>query len=204
MLSSVLLVSASPFALLNFASCRDMHELALVHLHIPMASGSWLRDWRRGELPPVGGTRWRHPFRLVSVICLMWMFNVCVYSFMLMLMFAFLLLGPTGTMGSNAGLLFSEPGFLDFQILRLSIIEISYFWKIFSENILVRYRGINNKGVLERSWTKCKVLEATSTTLKCQFAGKCRKVDFSMSCTTKSAENLHVAPYGRCGLPGNP
>ena len=64
--------------------------------------------------------------------------------------------------------------------------------------MLVIYRGINNnnnKGVLERPWTKWRVLDAISTTLKCQFTGKCRKVDFSMSCTTKSAENLHVGPY---------
>ena len=70
--------------------------------------------------------------------------------------------------------------------------------------MLVRYRGINNKGVLERPGTKWRVLEAISTTLKCQFTGKCTKVDFLTSCTTKSAENLHVGPYGRCGHPGNP
>ena len=70
--------------------------------------------------------------------------------------------------------------------------------------MLVRYRGINNKGVLERPWTIWRVLDAISTTLKCQFTGKCRKVDFLTSCTTKSADNLHVAPYGRCGHPGNP
>jgi hypothetical protein len=32
---------------------------------------------------------------------------------------------------------------------------------------------INNKGVLERPWTKLKVLRAISGTLKCQFTGKC-------------------------------
>ena len=70
--------------------------------------------------------------------------------------------------------------------------------------MLVRYRGINNKGVLERPWTIWGVLDAISTTMKCQFTGKCRKVDFSMPCKTKSAETLQVAPYGRCGHPGNP
>ena len=44
----------------------------------------------------------------------------------------------------------SEPGFLDFQIFRFSILEIILFCEIFLENMLVRYRGINNKGVLER------------------------------------------------------
>ena len=97
----------------------------------------------------------------------------------------------------------SEPGFLDFQIFRFSILEI-FRGEIFLKNMLVRYRGINNKGVLERPWTKWRVLDAISTTLKCQFTGKCRKVDFLTPCTTKSAETLQVAPYGRCGHPGNP
>ena len=35
--------------------------------------------------------------------------------------------------------------------------------------MLVRYRGINNKGVLDRLWTIWKVLKAISSTLKCQF-----------------------------------
>ena len=33
----------------------------------------------------------------------------------------------------------------------------------------MRYRGINNKGVLDRPWTIWKVLRAISSTLKCQF-----------------------------------
>ena len=37
-----------------------------------------------------------------------------------------------------------------------------------------------------------------------QFSGKCRKVEFSMPCTMKSAENLHVWPYERSGHLGNP
>ena len=110
---------------------------------------------------------------------------------------------PKGSKRSNWALV-SEPGFLKFQIFRCSILEVFCFWTMFSKIMLVRYRGINNKGVLERPWTIWRVLEAISTTLKCQFTGKCRKVDFLPSCTTKSAENLHVAPYGRCGHPGNP
>ena len=47
----------------------------------------------------------------------------------------------------------SEPGFLDFQIFRFSILEICFVC-IFLKNMLVRYRGINNKGVLERPGTK--------------------------------------------------
>ena len=45
--------------------------------------------------------------------------------------------------------LVSEPGFLKFQSFRFSILEI-LFWEIFPKIMLVRYRGINNKGVLER------------------------------------------------------
>ena len=55
--------------------------------------------------------------------------------------------------------------------------------------MLVRYRGINNKGVLERPWTKWRVLRAISSTLKCQFTGKLFKVDFLMPCKTKSCHS---------------
>ena len=55
--------------------------------------------------------------------------------------------------------------------------------------MLVRYRGLNNKGVLERPWTKWMVLRAISSTLKCQFTGKCWKVDFPMPCKTKSCQS---------------
>ena len=69
--------------------------------------------------------------------------------------------------------LVSKLGFLKFQIFRFSILEILFSGKTFLKIMLVRYRGINNKGVLERPWTKWRVLEAISTTLKCQFTGKC-------------------------------
>ena len=49
--------------------------------------------------------------------------------------------------------LVSEPGVWDFQISRFSIIEICFCNRCL-ENLVVRYRGINNKGVLERPWTK--------------------------------------------------
>ena len=55
--------------------------------------------------------------------------------------------------------------------------------------MLVRYRGINNKGVLERPWTKWKVLKAISSTLKFQMTVKCRKVDFPMPCKTKFCQS---------------
>ena len=56
----------------------------------------------------------------------------------------------------------SEPGkwvygflsFLDFQISRFPIIDIFLFHKIFLGNLVVRYRGKKNKGVLERPWIK--------------------------------------------------
>ena len=75
---------------------------------------------------------------------------------------------------------------------------------IFSEKYVGEISRKNNEGVLERPGTKWKVLNAIYSTLKCQFSGKRRKVDFSMPCKTKSAENLHVWPYARSGHPGNP
>ena len=73
-----------------------------------------------------------------------------------------------------------EPGHL---LVNLGFFEISdyqifdsrdlFLGEIFSKIMLVRYRGINNKGVLERLLTKWRVLDAISTTLKCQFTGKC-------------------------------
>jgi len=59
-----------------------------------------------------------------------------------------------------------------FQISRLTIIDL-VCCKRFSKNMLVRYRVINNKGVLERPWTKWMVLIAISSTLKLQFTIKC-------------------------------
>ena len=53
--------------------------------------------------------------------------------------------------------------------------------------MLVRYRGKIIKGVLERPGTKWKVLMTISSTLKFQYF---RKVDFLMSCKTKSRENV--------------
>ena len=47
--------------------------------------------------------------------------------------------------------LVSEPGFLKFQIFDSRDICSG---DIFSKYMLVRYRGINNKGVMERPWTK--------------------------------------------------
>ena len=52
--------------------------------------------------------------------------------------------------------------------------------------MLVRYRRINNKGVLERPGTKWKVLKTISSTLKFQYF---RKVDFLMPCKTKSCQS---------------
>ena len=69
--------------------------------------------------------------------------------------------------------LFSEPGFL--WIFRFPYVRCSRFLffccKIWLENRLVRYQGINNKGVLDRPWTIWKVLRAISCTLKCQLTG---------------------------------
>ena len=61
-------------------------------------------------------------------------------------------------------------GLSDFQI------DEAQVFSFFSVNkclgiMVVRYRGINNKGVLDRPWTIWKVLTAISSTLKCQFTG---------------------------------
>ena len=69
--------------------------------------------------------------------------------------------------------LVSNLGFLKFQISIFSILEIIFLGKIFLKIMLVRYRGINNKGVLERPWTKWRVLKAISSTWKFQVAVKC-------------------------------
>ena len=88
------------------------------------------------------------------------------------------MLGLVGWVGVNTGPSMGEnestnfPG-STFEIYRFPILEMCYFRNIFSNIMLVRYRGINNKGVLERPWTIWKVLEAISTLLKCQFTGKC-------------------------------
>ena len=59
-------------------------------------------------------------------------------------------------------------GFSDFLI---SDSLLFFFCKTFLNSMLVGYRGINNKGVLDRPWTIGKVLRAISSTLKCQFTG---------------------------------
>ena len=57
------------------------------------------------------------------------------------------------------------------------------------ENRLLRYRGINNEGVLERPWTIWRVLKAISSTLKFQYFRKSWKVDFLMQCKTRSCHS---------------
>ena len=59
-----------------------------------------------------------------------------------------------------------------FEIFRFAILETFYFCK-FLKNMLVRYRGINNKGAPERPGTKWRVSRAISSPFKCQFTGKC-------------------------------
>ena len=58
----------------------------------------------------------------------------------------------------------SEPGFLDFHISRCLILDCFVLQHI-SKYKLVRYRGMNNKGVLDGPWTIWKVLRAISSTL---------------------------------------
>jgi len=76
--------------------------------------------------------------------------------------------------------------FSDFQF---SIYIYIVFCRICLENMLVRYWGINDKGVLERPGTIWKVLRAISSTLKFQFTVKCWKMDFLVPCKTKSCQS---------------
>ena len=78
----------------------------------------------------------------------------------------------------------------DFWIFIFSYFQFSvlfFLGNIFEIHMLVRYRRINNKGVLERPGTKWKVLSTISRTLKFQYF---RKVDFLMPCKTTSREKL--------------
>ena len=92
--------------------------------------------------------------------------------------------------------------FLRFSYFRF--FAISSIYKIFSKNMLVRYRGINNKGVLDGPWTKWRVLRAISSTLKFQFTVKCWKVDFLMPCKTKSCQSSTEYLRMVRALPGHP
>ena len=75
----------------------------------------------------------------------------------------------------SAGHLLANLGFCisDFQICHS---RDFHFCKICLEIMLVRYRGINKKGVLGGPWTIWKVLRAISSTLKCQFT---RNLEFA-------------------------
>ena len=88
----------------------------------------------------------------------------------------------SGNKNPPGGLPETNPGFSETQIP-----VFIFLGNIFETNMLVRYRRINNKGVLERPGTKWKVLRTISGILKFQYF---RKVDFLMPCKTKSRENL--------------
>jgi len=87
----------------------------------------------------------------------------------------------------------SRVRFSNFQIFDVYLLE-TYFRK----NMLVRYRRINNKGVLERPGTKWKVLMTISSTLKFQYF---RKADFPMPCKTKSHKSSTECLRMVCALP---
>ena len=65
---------------------------------------------------------------------------------------------------------FKKP-YLFASISHHQIFHYRDFWcyYFFLENMVVIYRGIDNKGVLGRPWTKWRVLRAISSTLKFQF-----------------------------------
>ena len=93
-----------------------------------------------------------------------------------------------GRQNKGTGHLLVNLGFWNFRFSDFRFSRI-LFWKTFSKNMLVRYRGINNKGVLERPWTKWGVLRAISSTLKFQFTIKCWKLDFLTSSKTRSCQS---------------
>ncbi len=65
--------------------------------------------------------------------------------------------------------LVNELGFGNFQISRFSIVDIMICCQMFLKIMVVRSRGKDNEGVLDRPWTKRRVLRAISSTLKFQF-----------------------------------
>ena len=71
-----------------------------------------------------------------------------------------------------SGLMLVNLGFGIFIFSDLWFSRFLFFCKMILKNLLVRYRGINNKGVLERPWIIWKVLKAISNTLKLQFTVK--------------------------------
>ena len=74
---------------------------------------------------------------------------------------------PAGRILQNWALV-SELGFSDFRLSR------SFVFESILENPLVRYRGkIIKVFVLERPWTKWRVLRAIPSALKLQFTVKC-------------------------------
>ena len=58
---------------------------------------------------------------------------------------------------------------LGFWIFRFPMFDILCFRKILFGNLVARYRGQDNKVVLDRPCTKCRVSNAISSTLKFQF-----------------------------------
>ena len=74
----------------------------------------------------------------------------------------------------NTGLLLVNLGF---RISR-SLIHETCVLKMFLGNMSVRYRGINNKGVVDRPWTIWKVLRAISSTLKSNLPSNVEKWTF--------------------------
>ena len=66
-----------------------------------------------------------------------------------------------------------NPEFVHVFFKNLGLFRFSVCCKICSGNMLVAYRGITNKGVLERPGTKWNVLRVISSTLKFQFTVKC-------------------------------
>ena len=80
-------------------------------------------------------------------------------------------MGTTAPTLTKDETLSSQDRFFRFSYFRF--FGSSSICKICSKNMLVKYRGINNEGVLDGPWTKWKVLKTISSTLKFQFTVKC-------------------------------
>ena len=87
----------------------------------------------------------------------------------------------------------SRVRFSDLQISNFRCFVGEYLRKI----MLVRYRGINNKGVLERPGTKWKVLRTISSTLKFQ---ECQKSWNKYYPTIRWDRNLETRGLFRCKI----
>ena len=111
----------------------------------------------------------------------------------------------TGPAELKPGHLLVNLGFWNF---RFSDFQWSRFfvWKTFPKNMLVRYRGINIKGVLERPWTKWRVLRAISNNyIEVPIYRQMLKSGLSDAMLDQILPKFErKVAYGPCAPPGHP